>query len=144
MNKVEITVRNLQKKNPVRPKEIKKAVLDAISREKYKGHVNITVCVVTDKEIRELNLYYSGRDTSTDVLAFNLSETGKTGKLYGDIVISSDTAERNASIYKTAHAFELNLYAIHGTLHLLGYDDNTPRLRNKMHKRTNQILNKQK
>lgn len=144
MNKVEITVRNLQKKIPVRPKEIKKAVLDAISREKYKGHVNITVCIVTDKEIRELNLYYSGRDSATDVLAFDTSWPDKPGQLSADIIISSDTALRNSKVYKTSLDFELNLYAIHGVLHMLGYDDNTPRLRNKMHKRANQILNKQK
>jgi probable rRNA maturation factor len=143
MNKVEITVRDLQKTIPVRPKEIKKAVIYAISSEKYKGYVNITVCVVADKEIRELNLYYSGRDSATDVLAFDTSWLDKPGQLSADIIISSDTALRNSKAYKTSVDFELNLYAIHGALHMLGYDDNTPKLRKEMYKKAVKYVNKQ-
>jgi probable rRNA maturation factor len=77
---------------------------------------------VTDRVISKLNLKFLNKNKPTDVLAFNLEDDKRS--IIGDIIISADTAKRNAQIYKTTSSYELNLYAIHGCLHLLGYDDN--------------------
>ncbi len=68
---------------------------------------------------------YLGRDTATDVIAFDNSV--KKGELLADIAISTDTAIRNARSFKTNPLDEVRLYIIHGVLHLLGYDDNNGR-----------------
>jgi probable rRNA maturation factor len=121
---VKITIKNLQKKIPIYPAKIKKSILKAFKSEGAKA-LDITVSFVTDRVIRKLNLKYLNENRSTDVLAFNLSEN--RDPIIGDIIISADTAKRNARIYKTSNQYELNLYSVHGCLHLLGYDDNNPK-----------------
>ena len=81
----------------------------------------ISVAFVTDKRIKKLNQKYLGHDCSTDVISFNISEN--PSELVADIVICTETALRNAKIYKTTPRYEIDLYVAHGLLHLLGYDD---------------------
>lgn len=117
-----IIIRNLQKKIPIYPKRIKKAILKVLSGEGITKKVELTVCFVNDAAIKKLNKKYHKRDKTTDVLAFNL---GAKDKILADIAISADTAEKNAEIHDTDVQYELSLYAVHGVLHLLGYDDHT-------------------
>lgn len=91
-----------------------------------------------DNQIRELNTLYLGRYCPTDVISFDTSNGKK--ELIADIAISTDTALRNAKKYSTSPWFEVYLYAIHGLLHVLGYDDATPGTRKKMQERTQGIL----
>ena len=121
--KVKITIKNLQKKIPVSPKGIKKIILEVFSAEKIKRPVELTVCFVTDRKIKELNRRFLGKDEPTDVLAFDMQEDNNAKNISADIVISTDTALRNAGVFRTSVSKELNLYLIHGLLHLLGYDD---------------------
>ncbi|MFA5411563.1 MAG: rRNA maturation RNase YbeY [Candidatus Omnitrophota bacterium] len=137
---MKITVKNLQKKIPVNPKRIKKTILNVFSGEGRKGPGEITVSFVTDKKIRGLNSAYCGKNVPTDVLAFDISGP-KGGHFVADIIISADTALRNAGIFKTRPACELNLYAIHAALHLLGYDDSTLRQRRLMRKKEKKYAN---
>jgi len=121
---LKITIINLQKKIPIYPARIKKSILKALKNEGVKG-TEITVSFVTDRAISRLNLKYLGKNNPTDVLAFNLADDQKS--ITGDIIISAETAQRNSRIYKTSSQYELNLYSVHGCLHLLGYDDNNPK-----------------
>lgn len=133
-----ITILNLQKKVFIRAPEIKKAVLRSLSLEGVKKSVNLNVLFCSDKEIKELNLLYRGRLTSTDVLSFeNFSDERL---IVADIAISTDTAIRNAKIYKTSPVYEVYLYVIHGLLHLLDYDDKTAKERDRMQQRAESIL----
>jgi probable rRNA maturation factor len=68
------------------------------------------------------------------VLAFDMAGRD-SNKIEADIIISSDTAIRNAKIFKTRTAYELNLYVIHGLLHILGYDDRTLKQRKILQKK---------
>jgi len=83
------------------------------------------VALIGDAEMRRLNLDYRGVDRPTDVLAFSQTE-GEFGDvapdILGDVVVSVDTARRQAK--KAGHALEqeLDLLITHGVLHLLGYD----------------------
>ena len=94
---------------------------------------------MSDKTIRRLNAAHRGHEYATDVMAFDLSDT--EAHRIVDIVISADTALRNARIYKTAIFYELCLYAVHGMLHILGYDDRRKAKREAMHQKAVGILN---
>jgi probable rRNA maturation factor len=136
-NGVKVIIKNLQKKIPIYPKRIKKAVLDTFASEGIKKLGEITVCFTTDNQIRELNLLYLGEYAATDVISFSLVNTKK--ELTADIAVSGESAIRNARIFKTTPAGELYLYVVHGVLHLLGYDDNTQRNRKIMQEKAQNI-----
>lgn len=78
------------------------------------------ILLVDDKEIQELNRQYLGRDRPTNVLAFPMD--GPSNRLLGDIVISVQTAQREAEERGVSLEEHLALLLIHGILHLLGYD----------------------
>jgi probable rRNA maturation factor len=83
----------------------------------------ISLAVVDDETIHELNRRYLAHDWPTDVLSFVLDE--RAGHLEGEIVISADTAASSAAEIGWSPAAEQLLYIIHGALHLVGYDDKT-------------------
>jgi probable rRNA maturation factor len=83
----------------------------------------ISLTLVDDTAIRELNREHRGRDKATDVLSFPLDpEPFAHEKLLGDIVISIDTARRQAADYDAPLQRELERLMIHGLLHVLGHD----------------------
>ncbi len=136
-------IKNLQKKIPISPKRIKKAVLKIFSlvgRNSLRSR--ITICFVDDKTIKKLNWKYLRKNSPTDVLAFENSDKKNPSYISADIVISTDTASHNAGIFKTTPVYELFLYITHGILHLLGYDDKTKKQRERMHKQEKDILSK--
>lgn len=99
--------------------------------------------MVNDARIRELNRQYRNIDSPTDVLAFAMGE-GEFADLHpqilGDVVISMDKAGEQAE--RAGHGLpeELRLLAVHGTLHLLGYEDETPSGRARMRRRERKYL----
>ena len=82
------------------------------------------MAVVDDETICTLHKRYLGLDEPTDVLSFVL-ERGEDA-LEGEVVVSAETAAVTGKWYGLSAADELLLYVIHGTLHLVGYDDTTP------------------
>lgn len=85
----------------------------------------LSVALVGDAEIHALNHNYRGKDRPTDVLAFALRE-GEDAHVHadvlGDVVISLDTAARQAAVRGHSAAQEVRFLLAHGILHLLGYD----------------------
>ena len=81
----------------------------------------VCVALVSDARIRALNRQYRGADTTTDVLSF---PSGGDPSL-GDIVIATGVARRQAAAAGHALSTELKVLALHGLLHLLGYDHET-------------------
>ena len=109
----------------------------------------ISVALVDDDRIAQLNEHHLGHDDPTDVLSFDLSDrkdadnkkkTGEGAPVEGEIVVSVDTASREA--HKLGHSVdaELTLYVVHGTLHLLGYDDGSRADADRMHEMEDVIL----
>jgi rRNA maturation RNase YbeY len=85
----------------------------------------LTVTLVDDEAIRRLNRDYRRKDRPTDVLAFAMREGVRVPgdeAMLGDVVISLETAARQAREHDTAVAEEVRTLLIHGVLHLLGYD----------------------
>lgn len=98
-------------------------------QENFEGSAEISVTFVDDEQIKELNKKHRYIDKSTDVLSFPLGENGKydvnpeTGaKILGDIVISMETAVRQAEEYGHPLQREVAFLTVHSMLHLLGYD----------------------
>jgi len=138
---VKIILKNLQKKIPIYPLRIKRIILKALAGEGVRKRGEITLCFVDDKEIRRLNTKYLKKRQVTDVLAFNLGSEKKESPMLADVIISTDTAIRNSKLYKTTPLFELNLYCLHGVLHLLGYKDSTKKEKKLMRKKEAAYVN---
>jgi probable rRNA maturation factor len=100
----------------------------------------VEIALVDDVEIRRLNAAYRGVRRRTDVLAFPLETPGAPGQLVGQVVVSVDTARRQARRVGVTLAEELALLVTHGTLHLVGYDDRDPVEADLMHRRERAIL----
>lgn len=83
----------------------------------------LSVIFVGDIQMTEYNKSYLGKDDTTDVMAFPYNETNEEGKFYlGDIIISAETAEKQAKEYKHDFNREIDILMIHALLHLVGYD----------------------
>jgi len=94
------------------------AVLRAAARGWVTSREELSIALVTDREIRRLNLRWRRKDRPTDVLSFPLEEPGNLG----DVVISMDTARRQAKEGGWPLAAELRRLLAHGILHCRGYD----------------------
>lgn len=110
--------------------------LDALGRPESE----VDVAVVDDVEIRALNAAHRGVQRRTDVLAFPLELRGAASGLLGQVVISADTAARQARRVGVPLALELELLTTHGILHLAGYDDRDPVEADLMHRRERDLL----
>ena len=82
------------------------------------------MAVVSDARVRALNRRYRRKNSATDVLSFPAEEGGLTPYL-GDVVIAAGVARRQARAAGHALRTELRVLALHGLLHLLGYDHET-------------------
>ncbi len=115
-----------------------------LESEKSLG-MRLSVTYVTDSRIRGLNRKYRNTDSPTDVLAFSAKEgrhVAGDDRFLGDVVISVDTAERQARDFKSTKDRELKYYLIHGILHLLGYGDAERVGSQKMARRQEELFKK--
>jgi len=78
----------------------------------------VVVALVSDARVRELNARYRGKNSTTDVLSFPAGEPG----ILGEVVVASGVARRQARQAGHPVQAELRVLALHGLLHLLGYD----------------------
>jgi probable rRNA maturation factor len=90
--------------------------LTKIAPAKAKG--DLSIAIISDRRMRALNRQFRGKDAVTDVLSFPSGERG----FLGDIVIASGLAQQQAKAAGHAVQTEVRVLALHGLLHLLGYD----------------------
>jgi probable rRNA maturation factor len=119
----DIALVNEQLLHPVNDAQLCEAAR-AVLREAGFASAAISIAVVDDSSIHELNRRYLEHDWPTDVLSFVLDERGD--HLEGEVIISADTAARAAAEVGWPAAAEQLLYVVHGMLHLVGYRDKTP------------------
>jgi len=84
--------------------------------------VELSIALVSDAQIKRLNKLYRNKDKPTDVLSFPIGEKVEDWLILGDIVISVDTARRQAQELGHSLEEELKRLLVHGLVHLLGYD----------------------
>jgi len=103
---------------------------------------DLSVAIVSDARIKALNQKYLKHHYATDVLAFNFAKDGTpcARDLCGEVIVSADTARRQAKVFGTTVADELLLYIIHGILHLLGFDDHSAKDITRMRAKEKAVL----
>lgn len=136
-------------------KELPKQVIPSIKKifsaiktnEKLDGNIEVTVSFVSDEEIQSLNKQYRGMDRPTDVLSFPVYTKEELLDIpidlpitLGDIVISIDRGKEQAKLYNHSLLREFTFLAVHGLLHLVGYDHNTPEAEKEMFSYQNKLL----
>jgi probable rRNA maturation factor len=107
----------------------------------------LSVLLTDDEEIHELNRVFRRRDQPTDVLAFSMQEGTKVGpkgttpgpELLGDVVVSVETARRQARRRRRTLATEVRELLAHGLLHLAGYDHRTSTEERTMRRHTQKL-----
>lgn len=124
------------------PANLENAALAVLAYEHVQAETDLTIALVTDAEIQELNNSYRASNTPTDVLSFNANEVDpETNVLYlGDIIISLERAYAQAQIAGHSVKDELSLLVVHGVLHLLGYDHASEEEKNAMWSKQWEIL----
>ena len=127
MIRLETTLLNRQRKVTVDRATLSTFLARLVERCPAEHACSWSVCLVSDRRIRELNREFRARDQATDVLSFpGDDEPDPDGTRYlGDVVISAATAERQAG--EAGHSLdeELQVLALHGYLHLMGHDHET-------------------
>lgn len=136
--------------------ELEKYVIDvakfSLEEEDFTSDVEISVTMVSDSEIHDINKRFRNIDKATDVLSFPMidfccdeivmdkNENGQV--LLGDIIISMDTAKKQALEYGHSLEREVGFLTAHSMLHLLGYDHMTEEEEKIMFAKQESILNK--
>jgi probable rRNA maturation factor len=128
-DRFQVSLCNEQANHSVNEAQLIDAALAVLNDSTFQSAA-VSLAVVDDATIHELNRQYLQHDYPTDVLTFALHDDGS--HLEGEIVISADTAASAAEEVGTSSAAEQLLYVIHGTLHLTGYDDKTPQAADEM------------
>jgi probable rRNA maturation factor len=124
---MEILIKNQQKIIKLNQGKTKGIIKKVLRNLKVDKEIEISVLFTDDKFIRSLNNKYRGIDKPTDVLSFSLQEGAlkypevESDKLLGDIIISVETAQRQANNLNHSTEKELTILLIHGLLHLSGY-----------------------
>ena len=135
--KYTIAVSNQQTTHKVAARKIRSAVAEVLAGERILK-ATISLAIVDDATIHQLNRRYLKHDYPTDVLSFVLERNGQS--LDGEIIVSADTAASSCAEYRWSPQCELTLYAVHGTLHLIGYDDHKPADRRRMRAKEKEYL----
>ena len=119
-SKFQIALSNEQARHPVNEAQLTAAATAVLDDSDFSSAA-ISLAVVDDEAIHELNRRHLDHDWPTDVLSFVLEDDGD--HLEGEVILSADTAATVADEFGNQADKEQLLYVIHGMLHLIGYDD---------------------
>lgn len=147
---MQIELSNQQEKLTV-TQEMEDKIIEVLEEAARVHEVNdmaeVSLMLTDDESIHEMNREYRGIDRPTDVLSFALEEGeeeeifgGPEENLLGDIIISVETAVRQAEEYGHSVEREMSFLALHGMLHLLGYDHMEEEERQEMRAQEKAIL----
>mgnify|MGYP001420490809 CR=1 len=129
-----IDVNDLQKHLPRMGRRIVAALRHVMKAEGVAAY-DLSVALLDDRGIRRLNRRHLGHDYATDVLSFRLDGGTPGEPLTGEILLGAERAVKMARRLHADPEAELLLYAVHGGLHLVGYDDHGTRQARAMYAR---------
>jgi len=126
---------------------LSQAIKEAIRIAGGPEEAEVSLMLVDDQRIHALNLEYRGVDRPTDVLSFALQEESEEepdsdyeDDMLGDIVISAERAREQAAEYGHSFEREIVYLAVHGTLHLLGYDHEEEKDKQEMRSKEEEVM----
>lgn len=139
-----INVVNEQRKVRVHLRRVKRAAEQALKRE-FGGLAGceLNLLITDNQRIARFHWRHMKIKGPTDVMAFGMREGKKIAgsrSVLGDVVLSAEIAKQMARKLGIGVQQEVERYAVHGILHLLGYRDDTPARSRKMHKKQEEIL----
>ncbi len=134
---LKVAINNQQAAHKVNRDQLREGIKRVLAGEGIEKAL-ISIAVVDDETMHRLNLQYLQHDYPTDVLSFVLEDDAR--RFEGEIIISADYAAREAQTFGWSAQDEMLLYAIHGTLHLAGYDDLEPELKSEMRSKEREYL----
>jgi probable rRNA maturation factor len=137
-------IRNLQREVPINTRALRRLVGELIAEVMGLEDADLGISLVSTSRMRRLNESFLRHAGPTDVITFNYSES-KTRRVprtavNGEIFICPAVAVQQAREFRTTWPAELARYAIHGILHLRGYDDTRPAARRRMKREENRLL----
>jgi probable rRNA maturation factor len=132
---VKVWTRNLQDVMECPLSRVRRVVRIGL-RQEGRG-ASLSVALLDDAQMTELNKRFLGRDGATDVLAFPY---GADDAVTGEILVNAELAARRACEHPHDAEGELMLYVVHGLLHLLGYDDHGEEATRVMRRREQEVL----
>ncbi|HOF04033.1 MAG TPA: rRNA maturation RNase YbeY [Syntrophales bacterium] len=139
-----IRIENRQKAITVDSRKIRRT-LTKLLRSMGEAEAEVSLLLVDDEGIREINRSYLNRDYPTNVISFSMRE-GNWGQLnpdlLGDIVVSVETARRDGERSGLSFTEAVDFLLIHGLLHLLGYDHegDDPREKRRMEEKEEELF----
>lgn len=153
ITRYEVAIEDSQKALKVDHRRLMDVVRSVLAAEKCVS-ASISIAIVDNETIHELNIRYLQHDYPTDVLSFLLEEEidpdslpipkgsprGCGKRIEGEIILSSEMAKQMATKYRWAPLDEVTLYVVHGLLHLCGYDDMTRKEQASMQQRERDAL----
>nr|WP_255731178.1 rRNA maturation RNase YbeY [Solibacillus sp. MA9] len=128
---------------------VEKLLQHAAQMEGIEDGSEVSITFVTNEAIHDINREYRDKDQPTDVISFALEEMGEgevqiigegIPRILGDIIISTDRTREQAEDFGHSFERELGFLAVHGFLHLLGYDHMEPEDEKVMFRKQNEIL----
>lgn len=119
---------------------LRKACVRAMKAEGVRRDAELSVSIVSEGEMSELNQRYLHREGPTDVLAFPMREEDTRSFLLGDVILCPDFVRERKNQYDVIDGKELEFVAVHGVLHLLGYEDEEEEDALAMTRRQREIL----
>ena len=133
---IAVQIANRQAHIPLDRRLLRRAVAKVLCEADVR-RAQISVAAVDDETITQLNWRYLHHRGPADVLSFLLDDSDG---LEGEVIVGAETAVRFAAGYGWSPHDELLLYVVHGMLHLVGYDDRTPRQRTEMQRKEKEVL----
>jgi probable rRNA maturation factor len=142
-----LLVRNRQRARAVRVPELRRLLTTLLRDQLRLPSWELAVHLVDDAEMTRLNEHFLRHAGTTDVISFNHAgasvpapEAEPRPALYGELFVCVPEAVRQARRYRTHWTRELARYLVHGTLHLLGYNDAVPAARRRMKREEDRLL----
>lgn len=118
------------------PVKVVKDDINCVLKDHNIESAEIRVIYTGAERMTEINEEYLQHKGATDVITFDLGDDDIDGEIY----VCADVAEENSKLYNSSFKEELIRYAVHGALHLVGYDDDTDEKRNNMHNLENKYI----
>jgi probable rRNA maturation factor len=141
---VRVSVTTHRDPEPLDPGAFERLGLFVLRMEEIPDEAELSIALVSDEEIANLNVRYRGVEGSTDVLSFGCDDPcpADGGELVtlGDVIIAPDVAVRQAQEGERTVEDELDLLLVHGILHILGYTHDDTRAAEAMEARERAIL----
>lgn len=145
MSKIIITISDQfnQEENVEADHDALRRTVEHVLSAQQINDASISLAIVDDQAIKQLKEKYFGIAKVTDVISFDLSDDpdqSPPSSMDCEVVVNINQAVRFAQKRQSDPQAELNLYVVHGLLHQLGFDDQTPQQAQVMHQREDQLL----